>query len=454
MENGLTILSLKSENVRGIKVVDLHPRATGIVKLRGKNGMGKTSVLDSIELAFNGKDRNANSPVRRGADSASAAVEMTNLIVKRVFRGDGSTKALSVSKVVGDVVMEIKKPQEFIDGIIGSGIGFDPLEYAERLKPSEQVDGLLNLVKLPRDPREIDKARADLYGQRTLVNRDIKQAEALLEATERAPEGTPDEEVSMAEMLREFADAQVILASHAKLRKAAEDAQQEVGRVQEKREMDLSAARATVVRLEAELNSAKEEYNGLLRVVHQMVDQAYDTASQAAERANSLVDPDLTEIQARMQQVETVNKDVHVKQRREEKVAEVWRVKTKAQSLSDQIESLDLERTELLTSAKFPLPDLSIDEVGGQSCVTYHGIPLQDCSSSEKLRISLALSVALNPTVRVVLIREGSLLDDEAMAALEAFAVEKEVQIWVEEVSSTNDGEGFFIQDGTVLEER
>jgi len=89
--DGLTVLGLRSQDVRGIKVIDLKPRATGVVKIRGRNGQGKSSTLDSIELVLNGKDRNANSPVRHGADSASIVAELGDLVVKRVLREDGTT---------------------------------------------------------------------------------------------------------------------------------------------------------------------------------------------------------------------------------------------------------------------------------------------------------------------------------------------------------------------------
>ena len=451
MENSLTILGLHSSNVRGVKVIDLKPRATGVVKVRGRNGQGKSSTLDSIELVLNGKDRNSNSPVRHGADSASIVAELGDLVVKRVLKEDGTTKAFSVESIVNGTAMAVKKPQDFLNSLIGSGIGFDPLEYAS-LKPSEQVDMLLGLVKLPRDPREIDKQRADLFGQRTLVNRELKQAEALLAATEKAPEGTPDAEVSLTDLLAEFGAAQDVKTRNAQVRLLAENSQQEVRRIEEDCARDLKTAEETVVRLQADLKAAENNLCGLRDVGAKKVTEAQEAAAQYVTLSNSLVDPDLDAIQARMQEAEAVNKSVHVRQRHSERVSEAFRLSTRASGLTAEIEALDTKRAILLTEAKFPLPDLSIDEVGGQSCVTYRGVPLQDCSSSEKLRISLALAVALNPKVRVVLIREGSLLDDEAMAALEAFAVEKEVQIWCEQVGSESEEGAFLIEDGSLKE--
>ena len=135
----MTILGLQSANVRGLKVIDLKPKATGVVRVKGKNGQGKSSTLDSIELVLNGKDRTANSPVRHGAESASIVATLGDLVVKRVLREDGTTKAFSVESLVNGALMAVRKPQDFLNSLVGSGIGFDPLEYAS-LKPAEQVD--------------------------------------------------------------------------------------------------------------------------------------------------------------------------------------------------------------------------------------------------------------------------------------------------------------------------
>jgi hypothetical protein len=55
---------------------------------------------------------------------------------------------------------------------------------------------------------------------------------------------------------------------------------------------------------------------------------------------------------------------------------------------------------------------------------------------------------AMNPQLRVFLVRDGSLLDDVSLAQLEAFAEQHDMQVWMEIVSSTGDGMSVVIEDG------
>jgi hypothetical protein len=54
-----------------------------------------------------------------------------------------------------------------------------------------------------------------------------------------------------------------------------------------------------------------------------------------------------------------------------------------------------------------------------------------------------------NPTVRVILIRDGSLLDEDNMSVIEEMAGDNDFQLWVECVG-TDEGTGVYIEDGEV----
>ena len=60
------------------------------------------------------------------------------------------------------------------------------------------------------------------------------------------------------------------------------------------------------------------------------------------------------------------------------------------------------------------------------------------------------MALELNPTIRVLRITDGSLLDSESMAILEEMAIQHDAQIWLEVVS--DDGAtGVVIEDGQVV---
>ena len=48
------INKLEIENVKRVKAVKLEPTANGLTIIEGRNGQGKTSILDSIAWALGG----------------------------------------------------------------------------------------------------------------------------------------------------------------------------------------------------------------------------------------------------------------------------------------------------------------------------------------------------------------------------------------------------------------
>ena len=55
----------------------------------------------------------------------------------------------------------------------------------------------------------------------------------------------------------------------------------------------------------------------------------------------------------------------------------------------------------------------------------------------------------MNPELRVLLIRNGSLLDGDSMKSLAEFAAANDAQVWIEVVTSSKDGVSVFIEDGS-----
>jgi hypothetical protein len=111
--------------------------------------------------------------------------------------------------------------------------------------------------------------------------------------------------------------------------------------------------------------------------------------------------------------------------------------------LTAQLERIKDTKDTALRQAKFPIEGLGFSEAG----VTFNGLPFHQAASSQQLRISLAIAMALNPTLRVIRIPDGSLLDDENMEIIRSMAREKDYQIWIEVVGHKV---GIQIEDGLV----
>jgi hypothetical protein len=81
--------------------------------------------------------------------------------------------------------------------------------------------------------------------------------------------------------------------------------------------------------------------------------------------------------------------------------------------------------------------------------VTLNGFPLGQASQAEQIRVSVAIGAALNSRVRIMLVRDGSLLDEKSMKLLEELAAQYDLQVWLERVSG-DDEVGILIEDGMV----
>ncbi|MBN2133639.1 MAG: hypothetical protein JW741_29325, partial [Sedimentisphaerales bacterium] len=114
-------------------------------------------------------------------------------------------------------------------------------------------------------------------------------------------------------------------------------------------------------------------------------------------------------------------------------------------ALSDSIDQIDADKAALLAEAEWPVPGLGFDEGG----VTLNGLPFEQASSAEQLRVSVAMGLAVNPTLRILLIRDGSLLDADGLRMVAELAAERDGQVWIERV-----GEGaecsVVIEDGAI----
>src|ERR1017187_8482228 len=86
----MKIIRLTAENVKKIKVVDITPTGD-LIQVTGKNGSGKSSVLDSIWWALGGEKNIQDVPIRTGTESARVRLDLGDMVVERVFRACGTT---------------------------------------------------------------------------------------------------------------------------------------------------------------------------------------------------------------------------------------------------------------------------------------------------------------------------------------------------------------------------
>jgi hypothetical protein len=422
------IVRLQAENLKRLKAVEIVPGDNAAVVVGGMNGNGKTSVLDAIALAIGGLSGGPSRPIRNGEDSALVVVELEDLIVKRRWTASGSE--LIVTNKEG---AKFSSPQKMLDKLIGK-LSFDPLEFS-RMKPTDQSKTLRDLVGL--DTSDIDERREDLYVTRTDVNRQVKMFEGQL-AGLTYHDDAPEKEVSvddyMAKLDRIREHNQGI--ANAKVR------QQKIETVLEMVERDIDSTKRLIADLERQLDAARES----LAAHETKYDNVRVDLVKQIAAIDVMQDIDEKPIQEAIRECGATNQKVIENRNYKAVEAQLHKLQSRSDAMTAEIEAIDQDKAERLANAKYPVDGLSFDSDG---TVLYKGIPFDQCSAAETLDVSVAMAMALNPKLPVILIRDGSLMDDVTLERVTRRARDVGFQVWIERVSEGEECT-VVIEDGAV----
>ena len=430
MGNG--IVRLQAENVKRLRAVEITPDGN-VVTISGRNEQGKSSVLDAIWMALGGKKAFPRRPVREGQDHATIRLELEGgMVVTRTIKPDGETK-LTVTATDG---ARYGSPQELLDGLV-KGLSFDPLAFS-LMKPAVQRELLRELVGL--DFTELESKRNGAYEQRTQANREVKRLEGELSGVPQHPDA-PAEEISVGAIAEELRLSEL----H---RQTIDGAERESGvfvRTLLAAEEHARGLQKKLEELRAEISKVEERIEQGTRVVIPRHREAVEKAEAALEELRAHA-PDDAAIRARLAGAESINAQVRDNRRRTELAAKRAGASAAAAELTGKIESYDDAKRKAISEAKYPLEGLSVDDHG----VLLNGVPFEQGSSAGQLRASVAIGLALNPKLKVLLVRNGSLLDADALALLTQMATESGAQVWLEVVSKGGEI-GVVIEDGAVV---
>lgn len=418
----MKIIKLQSENVKKLSAVEITPDGNVIV-IGGKNGAGKSSVLDSIMYALGGKGVACEKPVRTGQKKAKITLTMDDIIVTRTFTDEGGG-TITVSNLEG--TSKFSSPQSMLDAIVGR-LSFDPLAFS-LAKPVEQVKMLRELTGV--DFTALDAKRKAVYDERTIIGRDIKTYTALMDSTPRF-DGVPEEETSSAECMAKLNAVHETNASNERKRVAIVFTESQIAENDEKIKDTKDRIFDLQQRLDFFLAQKKQMEEGL---------------AVAKAEVETLEDLSLAEVEAEIGQIDQVNAKVRQNKKRDELSAKVKKLTEQQDRSTARIEAIDDEKQEQLQQAKFPIVGLGFSESG----VTYNSMPFSQCSSGEQLRVSLAMGMAMNPKLKVLLVRDASLLDADNWKTINDMAAENGYQLWMEKVSDDGEGCTILIEDGHV----
>lgn len=406
MTEPVKINELLIENVKRVKAVQFEPSADGLTIIGGRNGQGKTSVLDAIAWALGGNNYKPSVPERDGAlMPPNLHIELSNgLIVER--KGKNST--LKVTDPNGN-----KSGQQLLNEFV-STLALDLPKFING-SDKDKADSLLKILGIGDVLEQLDTKENQLYAQRTEVGRIADRKKKAADEMPMYP-NVPKEPVSATELIKE---QQEILARN--------------GENEQKRQ---NAARYERMLVEAQI--AFDEAKAAL----QKAEQDCLTARKSAE---DLHDESTAELEKNLAEIEALNIKIRANSTKEAAEVEANNLQQEYDGLTEQIESVREERNKLLDSAELPLPGLSVKD----GKLIYNNMPWDGMSGSDQLKVATAIVRKLNPQCGFVLMDKLEQMDLETLQEFGAWLKQEGLQVIATRVS-TGDECSIIIEDGMV----
>lgn len=406
MTEPVKINELLIENVKRVKAVQFEPSADGLTIIGGRNGQGKTSVLDAIAWALGGNNYKPSVPERDGAlVPPNLRLELSNgLIVER--KGKNST--LKVTDPNGN-----KSGQQLLNEFV-STLALDLPKFING-SDKDKADSLLKILGIGDVLAQLDTKENQLYAQRTEVGRIADRKKKAADEMPMYP-NVPKEPVSATELIKQ---QQEILARN--------------GENEQKRQ---NAARYE--RMLAEAQIAFNEAKAAL----QKAEQDCLTARKSAE---DLHDESTAELEKNLAEIEALNIKIRANSTKEAAEVEANNLQQEYDGLTEQIESIREERSKLLDSAELPLPGLSVKD----GKLIYNNMPWDGMSGSDQLKVATAIVRKLNPQCGFVLMDKLEQMDLETLQEFGAWLKQEGLQVIATRVS-TGDECSIIIEDGMV----
>ena len=404
VNNMIKINKLEIENVKRVKAVSLEPTQNGLTVIGGRNGQGKTSILDSIAWALGGNKYKPSQPHREGSVlPPNLQISLSNgLEIKR----DGKNSDLKVIDPSGQ-----KAGQKLLDSFVEE-FALNLPKFMESSN-ADKARTLLQIIGVGDKLAEFEKKEQELYNERLVIGRVADQKKKFAAEMTYFQEA-PKELISVSELIQE---QQAILAKNAENER-------------------LRGQRDSLKQSQAQLDSE------IARLIEEKakVDQQLEIVEKDAL---DLHDESTEQLEYSISNTEEINRKVRANLDKDKAEQDAQIEKEKYDNLSAQIDRIRLDKNQLLEDADLPLPGLSVAE--GE--LLYKGQRWDNMSGAEQLKVSTAIVRKLNPECGFILIDKLEQMDLDTLKEFGQWLEQEQLQAIATRVS-TGDECSIIISDG------
>lgn len=402
----IKINKLEIENVKRVKAVKIEPTQNGLTVIGGKNGQGKTSILDSIAWALGGDRFRPSDPQRTGSViPPNLHMVMSNgLIVER----KGKNSDLKVIDPNGQ-----KGGQQLLNEFVEQ-LALDLPKFMQSTS-REKANTLLQIIGVGKQLAELELKENEIYNQRRAIGQIADQKKKFAKEQPYYTDA-PKEPISAAELIKQQQD---ILARN--------------GENQRKRQ--------NLQYLETQANDIQRKIDELLE--KQAVIMA--DLEIARKSALDLHDESTAELEENIANIETINRKVRANLDKDKAEEDAQNYIDQYNKLTVEIDNVRQAKIDLLKGADLPLPGLNVED--GE--LTYNGFKWDNMSGADQLKVSTAIVRKLNPKCGFVLLDKLEQMDLDTLQEFGQWLEQEGLQAIATRVS-TGDECSIIIEDGYV----
>ncbi len=423
-KEGLKIIKAEIRNFKNIteKTIDFGGKSALII---GANTIGKSSLLQAIQSPLNAKFV-PSKPIKEGEEKGSVELEIAGTVEGEYMRyfidmyfNDRDKKGRLVIK--DEDGGDVPGGKSMISSIVGN-IGFDIFEFislgqtkdGKVSKPGvkQQIEILKSFLSLEDQKKlsGLDSEKKEIYDSRTEINREIKFNEAKIVEHDLSQDDIQKYSKKMDDsaLKEELINIGEEISKYDRIKNGVED----------KAEERVTGA-AYIENLKEELRKATEKQAEL-----------EDELVKGRKWLENRERPSVMGIEKKMVDIEEHNIMHRIVSELSSYHANLLENKKLSEAKTDRYKKIDKEKAEIFKSSKLPVKGLEFTD----DEILYKGLPFNETQhpSSTIIGIGIKIAMAMNPNLRLLTIKDGSLLDKKTRDFILKIVEEKGYQIFIE----------------------
>lgn len=398
---------IKKVQIKEFKVIKDFDESfeNNIILLKGDNGVGKSSVIQFIEIAL-GKQKNIP-PNATGEGEVIADFKGNQYLFQVTFK-DGKP---IVTITAPDGMKDNKKST--LAGIVGA-IDFDIDKFVEQSKSvsgrKEQIETYKKFLN-KEIVEQIERYESNVainYEQRTIANRELKAVTGVIDLHPLRGDNLEIEPIDVSEVFQKQKEAN-------------------------EHNSKIVSAETTLEQLELENQRFDNEIARLMELAR--INKERIDKGKLFLKSNTKID--VSEFENQLQNANEINSKVSQAKELKAKLAEKEKLTTDIGEMTALIDSTRQVIQDAIRDMDSPIEGLGFDS----EQLLYNGVPVNpdSLSKSEIMELGIKLKIAENPDAGVLFIQEGESIGAKRLEEIKSIAAKNNFQIIMEQVERGNE---------------